>query len=210
MTEIIDPDDDRTGATPLELEDRRGVARLEAFSDGVFAIAITLLVLGVEIPNARTPNLNDAINALVPNIVAYFIGFAVIGLFWVSHHAFFAEVERHDLRLLWSNLLFLSLVAAMPFTTGLIGEFSGQRDAVILFAANVSLASLAGLWSETAAVHSRLLRPNSHLYDWPFPPWASLITPAVFLISIPIAFIEPTVAQYFWLTSLLASRFIDD
>ena len=209
MTEIID-EDGLDGETPAERDERRGVARLEAFSDGVFAIAITLLVLGIEVPDVNATDLDGALDDLVPNMIAYFIGFAVIGIFWISHHAFFGEVERHNGRLLWSNLLFLSLIAAMPFSTGLIGEFSGERDAVIIFAANVSLAALASISSERAAVRARLLTPGSRLYERPFPSAAALVTPVVFALSIPIAFLSPTAAQYVWLLTILFSRIYDD
>ena len=110
MAEIIDEDELDAEDGPeskAERDDRRGVARLEAFSDGVFAIAITLLVLGIEVPDVSVEDgdkmLNEAINALSGNIQGYFIGFAVIGLFWVNHHQFFGDVERHDRRLLWTT-----------------------------------------------------------------------------------------------------------
>jgi uncharacterized membrane protein len=208
VPEIID-ENDFAGRPAATRDDRRGVARLEAFSDGVFAIAITLLVLGIEIPDVSNGGLNAALDDLVPDSIAYFIGFAVIGIFWINHHAFFGEVERHDSRLLWSNLLFLSLIAAMPFSTGLIGEFSGARDAVIIFAANVSLASLASIASERAAVRSRLLAPDSALYDRPFPRAEAFVIPAVFALSIPIAFLSPDLAQYSWLLSIPLSRYLE-
>jgi len=209
MAEIID-EDELSAGRPGEADERRGVARLEAFSDGVFAIAITLLVLGIEVPDVDAGSLNAALDDLIPNMIAYFIGFAVIGIFWVNHHAFFGEVERHNGRLLWSNLLFLSLVSAMPFSTGLIGEFNGARDAVIIFAANVSLASLAALASERAAVRARLLTPGSALYKRPFPTPAAFVTPVVFAASIPIAFASPTAAQYAWLATIVFDRIYAD
>ena len=108
MTEIIDEDGLDAGEGPASAvvrDERRGVARLEAFSDGVFAIAITLLVLGIEVPHTSSTELDQALSDLVPDTFAYFIGFAVIGIFWINHHAFFGEVERHNNRLLWSNCL---------------------------------------------------------------------------------------------------------
>jgi len=213
VTEIIDDDElsaEGGPGTQAGRDERRGVARLEAFSDGVFAIAITLLVLGIEIPDVGDSGLDRALDDLIPDAFAYFIGFAVIGIFWINHHAFFGEVERHNNRLLWSNLLFLSLVSAMPFSTGLIGEFPGQRDAVIIFAANVSLASLAGIASERAAVRARLLAPDSKLYKRPFPSPAAFVTPVVFGLSIPIALLSPTAAQYAWLATIVFDRIYSD
>jgi len=209
VTEIID-ETDLAGESRAERDDRRGVARLEAFSDGVFAIAITLLVLGIEVPTVETDSqLNDAIQDLIGSIEGYFIGFAVIGLFWVNHHQFFGRVERHDGRLLWMNLLFLSLISMMPFSTGLIGDYGGHRDAVIVFAVNVGLAASALILTEKAAVHSRLLGPDSPYYRVSFPRWQAWITPAIFFGSVGLAFIDPSLAQLSWILTLVASIALD-
>ncbi len=211
MTEIID-EDEFDGEGKAERDDRRGVARLEAFSDGVFAIAITLLVLNIDVPSPdlSAGALHGELADVVGNAFAYFLGFAVIGIFWVSHHAFFGEVERHGPSLLWSNLLFLSLIAAMPFSTGLIGEYGGDIDAVIIFAANVALASLALTLSEWQAIKGRMLTPGSKIYERPFPRPSNFVNPVVFGLSIPIAFVDPTMAQYFWLAALIANPLLDD
>jgi uncharacterized membrane protein len=186
-------------------DERRGVARLEAFSDGVFAIAITLLVLGIEIPDVPDRDLSSALSDLVPNVLGYFLGFAVIGIFWISHHAFFADVERYDTRLLWTNLLHLSLVAAMPFSTGLLGEYGNTQAAAIIFAANVALASLAAYLSEYEAVRSALLRPDSRLVGRPLISWP-LLTPLIFVLSIPLTLISVSLAEYSWLLAIFAAR----
>ena len=186
-------------------DERHGVDRLEAFSDGVFAIAITLLVLGIEIPNVNEDDLGTALTDLGPSVFGYFLGFAVIGLFWVGHHAFFVQVARHDGRLLWSNLLFLSLIAAMPFSSGLLGDYGDSELAVIVFAANVSLAALASYLTEQGAIRSGLMRPGSELARRPLLT-AELLVPAVFALSIPIALVSVTGAQLFWLLAIFAGR----
>ncbi len=135
----------------------------------------------------------------------------MIGIFWVSHHAFFGEVERHGPRLLWSNLLFLSLISAMPFSTGLIGEpTAATRDAMIIFAANVALASLALTLAEWQAIEGRMLTPGSKIYERPFPRPSNFVNPVIFGLSIPIAFIDASVAQWFWLAALIANPLLDD
>lgn len=184
---------------------RRGVERLEAFSDGVFSIAITLLVLGIAVPTVSDQDLGSALSDLVPSVLAYFLGFAVIGLFWITHHRFFAQVERHDGRLLWTNLLFLSLIAAMPFSTGLIGSYGDTQAATIVFAANVALASLAGHLSEWEAIRSGLLHPDSPLSGSRFLAW-TLATPLAFGLSIPLTLISVDLAQYSWILAVLAAR----
>ncbi len=185
-------------------DNRRGVERLEAFSDGVFAIAITLLVLGIDVPDVSNEQLGTALSDLVPNVLAYFLGFAIIGLFWVHHHEFFTVVERHADRLLWTNLLFLSLIAAMPFTTGLIGEYGDSSTATVLFAANVALASLADVLSEATAVRAGVMDPDSEQRYRDFRK-TELFTPAVFLLSIPVALVSVEAAQLSWIAILIAA-----
>jgi uncharacterized membrane protein len=118
-----------------------GYERIVPFSDGVFAIAITLLVLGIDVPSVPGSRLGDAIRALGPSVLSYFIGFAVIGVFWLGHHRLFNAVRDFIVRM---NIVYLSLVSLMPFTTGLLGNYGSEPLAVAISAANVAGASLAG------------------------------------------------------------------
>jgi uncharacterized membrane protein len=96
--------------------------RLEAFSDGVIAIAITLLVLEIHVPNERGGELWSALLSQWPSYLAYLISFAVIGIIWVNHHGILALVARVDRPLLYLNLLLLLAVAGIPFPTALVAE----------------------------------------------------------------------------------------
>jgi uncharacterized membrane protein len=185
-------------------EERHGVNRLEAFSDGVFAIAITLLVLGIEIPDVAEDQLWEALRDLGPSVFGYFLGFAVIGLFWVVHHEFFGQVARVDARLLWTNLLFLSLIAAMPFSTGLLGDFDSSEVATVIFAANVGLAAIASHVSAWLAIRGGLLDDGSPAIRERFLT-ADLLVPVIFLGSIPLVLISPGTAQLSWLLAIVVS-----
>jgi uncharacterized membrane protein len=96
--------------------------RLEAFSDGVFAIAITLLVLEIGVPHAEDGGLAAALSAQWPSYVAYAVSFAVIGIMWVNHHALMDLVAYVDRPLLFLNLFLLLFIALMPWTTALLAE----------------------------------------------------------------------------------------
>jgi TMEM175 potassium channel family protein len=172
-------------------------ARTVAFSDGVFAIAITLLVLGIDVPDVPESQLADSLSELGPSVLSYFIGFAVIGAFWVGHHRFFAELARFDLRIVGLNLFYLSLIGVMPFTTNLLGDYGDEPIAVAIYAANVAATSLVdtgmsavavreGLWVASAGGRRAVL--------------ASLLTPAVFCASIPIAYLDADAAMWSWLS----------
>src|SRR5688572_28678535 len=94
-------------------------ARIVAFSDGVFAIAITLLVLPLDIPK-NTTDLAQAIWSLDNDFFAYAVSFAVVGKFWLSHHRFYGSLERFDNTLMGLNLLYLAWVVLVPFTSEML------------------------------------------------------------------------------------------
>ncbi|TWE21643.1 putative membrane protein [Kitasatospora atroaurantiaca] len=98
-------------------------ARVEAFSDGVFAIAITLLILEIRVPTARTGlDLWHALGDEWPSYSAYVVSFMVIGVMWVNHHTIFSYIARVDRTLIFLNLVLLLVVAALPFPTALVAQ----------------------------------------------------------------------------------------
>jgi uncharacterized membrane protein len=114
--------------------------RLEAFSDGVMAIAITLLILEIRVPEVEEGGLARALAAQWPSYAAYLVSFAVIGIIWVNHHRILAYVAQVDRPLLFLNLLLLIFVAAIPFPTALLARYieAGWPDA------NVAAAVYSG------------------------------------------------------------------
>jgi uncharacterized membrane protein len=92
-------------------------SRVEAFSDGVFAIAITLLILDVHVPSSTSGSLGMALARQWPTYLAFLISFSFIGIMWVNHHRLFNHIRRSDNRLLFLNLLLLLGVTAVPFPT---------------------------------------------------------------------------------------------
>jgi len=128
-------------------------SRLEAFSDGVFAIAITLLVLDVKLPPVADAALGHAMVALLPRVGVYVITFAIVGVYWVAHHSFLGYFERVDRTALWLNNLVLLLVAFLPFPTSVLGAHPGAPAAVLLYASALAGVNVAGtaLWAYGAA-----------------------------------------------------------
>lgn len=124
--------------------------RFEAFSDGVFAFAITLLVLGFAIPvaGANEPPLSDGmladrLLALWPNGIAYVLSFAVIGIMWQNHHALFRLVARVDRKTVALNLLLLMFTVFIPFVTQLLGAYRGMHSSTFLYGALLTCCSTA-------------------------------------------------------------------
>jgi uncharacterized membrane protein len=122
-------------------------SRIVAFSDGVFAIAITLLVLAINVPDELSgESLSDALWGQRQDILAYALSFAVIGRFWLVHHRFFSEVTAFDGRLLVLNMFYLAWIVLIPFSSEVLGDHGGEAAAIVLYAANLSGVVLTGLW----------------------------------------------------------------
>ncbi|HEV7496165.1 TMEM175 family protein [Baekduia sp.] len=188
--------------------ERRELDRVGAFSDGVFAIAITLLVLNIDVPDVPGSDLGSAISDLSDDFVAYGIGFAVIGLFWYEHHKLFASLGRASGRLVLVNTALLALIALMPFTTAVLGRYD-EPLAVALYAGNVGLTIIfGGLMTLVAMGGDRYADsepdPSGHRRREVIVSAASRAL--VFLISIPIAYeISQSLAKWFWLLLLVLS-----
>lgn len=194
-------------SAPAEERGSAGYERTVAFSDGVFAIAITLLVLGLEVPDlpdaVAAEELPGALGELGQQTLSYFIGFAVMGLFWLEHHGFFARLRAFDQALLVANLALLSMIALMPFTTGVFGRYAHVSIAVVLYAANVAAASLLAVLLERLALRRGLLPEDDPVRTDAL--WLTLAPAGIFLLSIPVAFVEPHAAPYVWLLLLVLS-----
>jgi uncharacterized membrane protein len=140
--------------------------RLEAFSDGVFAIAITLLVLEIAVPHVEEPGqLGDALLHLWPSYLAYGTSFITIGIMWVNHHGVFRQIREADLRFLYLNLGLLMLIAFVPFPTTLLADYawgSEGRDAALTYGVTLTITAVFFnlLW-RYAASGRRLLRADA-------------------------------------------------
>jgi uncharacterized membrane protein len=189
--------------------DQLGLERLLFFSDAVFAISITLLALEIRLPAGAKPyndtELFKQLAGMWHSYLAYFISFMVIGTFWIGHHRKFRFIKRYDSKLILLNFLFLMMVAFVPFPSAIISEYSG-RIATIFYALTMLLAAITmvGMWWY-ASWHNRLtdfnLKEGVRRRQFISP----LITSAVFILSIGIAFINPDLAKLSWLLLLINS-----
>lgn len=119
--------------------------RIEAFSDGVFAIVITLLVLDLKVPPNESPTqwneLLQTLLKLAPKFLGLVLSFFFVAIFWVAHHQFFHTLKISTRILVWMNVLFLFFVTFIPFPTALLGEYPNNKSAVVLFGATFFAAS---------------------------------------------------------------------
>lgn len=170
-----------------ESEGRRGVGRVEAFSDGVVAIIVTIMVLELHPPVAEGM---DRLWSLWPIFLAYALSYVYVGIYWVNHHRLFAHATQVGNGLLWSNLLLLFTLSLVPFATSYLGEHHFGRDATILYLVAMLLPSVAYAWLQrtirrtgrqtesAAAYHRRTLRKGA-------------VSSLLYLAGIPLAFLSP-------------------
>jgi len=179
--------------------------RLIFFSDAVFAIVMTLLVLDIRVPDVAAREVPGLVFELWPKIFSYVLSFLVVGLYWMGHHQTFRYVRSYDRTLLWLNLLFLLSISFIPFPTDLLGEYGELLFAVIFYAASLALARLllALVWWY---VFSGPIRTSDELDRGlaTFHLLRSLAIPAVFLLSIGIAFFSPNAAIASWVLLVFA------
>jgi uncharacterized membrane protein len=171
-------------------------SRIVAFSDGVFSIAITLLVLALEIPqDLKHGEVASELWGQRGQLLAYAISFAVIGRFWVVHHGFFSKVRAFDARLIALNILYLGFIVLIPFSTGVIGEYASTTAGVTLYAANVIGVVLIGQGMSHDAQRAGLttIGERENLENW----FRVGYIATVFLVSIAVSTVSAA-APYCW------------
>jgi uncharacterized membrane protein len=173
-------------------------SRIVAFSDGVFAIAITLLVLNLGVPEHTTNvDLGHALLKERQDLFAYAISFAVIGRFWLVHHRFFGDVIGFDGRMIVLNLFYLAWIVLIPFSTRILGDHGGAEAAVILYAINLIGVILSGMLLFVDARRAGLSRASQK--EAKVGERSALVIAGIFLASIFVALVDPEVATYVWL-----------
>jgi uncharacterized membrane protein len=118
--------------------------RLEAFSDGVYAIVITLLILDIRIPEVPSQRLGPALAGMLPQVFTYVLSFFVVGLYWFAHHRVSQNVQRIDGTFIWLNLVWLLFVSVMPFPTSLLGRYPLQAIPTAIYGIDLVLANVTG------------------------------------------------------------------
>jgi uncharacterized membrane protein len=175
--------------------------RVEAFSDGVMAIAITLLVLELKVPAESEPgHLLDDLAARWPSYAAYVAAFLTIGIIWLNHHTLLTSIRRFDGRLHWLNLFLLFTVATLPFPTALLADYVGEGglNASVAAASYGLLATLMSLpWSfmlRHLADHPELLEPGYRPADARAEIRRGAIGVPIYAAATLIAFVQPLAA----------------
>lgn len=193
---------ERVAASAEVLRHGRSTERTVFFSDAVFAIAMTLLVLDlrVELPaNPSVAEINEAMVEQLPAFASFLLSFILVGVNWVNHHRRFSGIKSYDGRLQQLNLLFLFFIAFMPVPTSLLFANAGSPWPIVLYAFVVAAISLTLnlLWWYAHRAGLMEERVSEALYRYSL--YATVPVWGVFLLSIPLAFIGTDLALYSWL-----------
>jgi uncharacterized membrane protein len=194
----------------VELKQDPDLDRIAFFSDGVFAIAITLLVLEIRVPEPipgshASSLLSVLLEELWPDFYSFLISFWFVGTLWMAHHRVFHYIRGYDRTLLVLNLFFLMWIVLLPFSATLLSRFENQQLAVTIYATHVAVAELALAWvwrhasrapqlMDTRRMDSRQRRYNELLV---------FAMPLIFAFSIGVSIISPLAAQLSWLLVFL-------
>jgi uncharacterized membrane protein len=188
--------------------------RIVFFSDAVFAIAITLLIIEIKVPHLdhSAPDRDYwlALLKLTPNFFGYFFSFFVIGAYWVGHHRIYGHIVRWDYGLIWRNILFLTAIGFMPFATAFFTEvFPPRFVPLVLYAATFSAAGLLELWQWRYAVKKGLIDDEMNPTLISYFSWRMTSLPIVGLAAILIGLINPIFAGFAFCLMPVAQKVIN-
>ncbi len=176
------------------------VERLILFTDAVFAIAITLLIIEIKVPHLERPFSDEALTGAlfhqIPEWIGFLVSFGVVGIYWYAHHRMFGFVARYDGRLVFRNFLFLMSIVVMPFTTALYSQYFDKNPAFQVYCFNVAATGLLQLWLWAHISNSRTrigegITPAQRTYNY----WRGGIVPVVFLLAAVLAFVSPIASR---------------
>ena len=174
-------------AAKRDTEGEPGVARVEAFSDGVIAIIITIMVLELKPPEQHGL---QYLWRLWPTAVAYALSFAYVGIYWANHHRLFSHATQVTNALVWSNLLLLFALSLVPFSTAYLGQQHFSREATLVYLVTVLLPAVCYPWlqhiirrtgrrnSRARTFHKRTIRKG-------------VVSNLIYLAGVPLAFVAP-------------------
>jgi uncharacterized membrane protein len=184
--------------------DQRDLGRIAAFTDSVMAVAITLLVLNIQVPTVEHgQGLGDALVDLLPSLGAYVLAFALVGRFWVIHHNLFETLNGFDRTLMVLNLTFLALIVLVPFSAELYDTYTSKPLAAAVLGATLGLAAMAHWGMASHVLRSGFVRDHHREETEPFASPVGLGLTAAFLLSVPAAFLSVHIAEALWVSTVV-------
>lgn len=186
--------------------ERTDPGRIVAFSDGVMAVAITLLVLNIDVPDLPSggeDELADELFDLLPSLAAYALAFALVGRYWVIHHRLFEHLRAFDGTLMTLNLVFLALIVLIPFSAELFDRYNEEPIAAAVFGATLGSAALVNGFMIRHVLRKRFLHERDRGLPEPFGGAITFSLTILFFLSVPGAFLSPVVAEVLWVSTIV-------
>ncbi len=185
--------------------------RLEALSDGIFAIAMTLLVFNISIPGSNETN--DSISQLLFNeshtFFIFGLSFIILAMFWILHHKQFHFIDKTNKVHIWTNILFLMLISLMPFTASLIGDYPDNLSARIFFNSNLFLLGFLLYLNWKYASRNDLIRVEDlSEKEIKKKEKICMVLPALAIIAIGVSFITPIYSPIVYVLSPFIKKFM--
>jgi uncharacterized membrane protein len=179
----------------------RALDRIGAFSDSVMAVAITLLVLNIQVPTLEHgQSLGDALVDLLPSLGAFALAFALVGRFWVIHHNLFEKLRAFDRTLMLLNLGFLASIVLIPFSAELYDTYTDQGLAAAVLGANLGIAAAMNSAMTAHVMRTGLVHEERRAETTPS---IGLGIAAVFAASVPAAFLSVHIAEALWISTVV-------
>ena len=186
--------------------------RIVFFSDAVFAIAITLLIIEIKVPHldhaASDREFAIALVRLIPSFVGYFFSFLVIGAYWLGHHKIFGTIVDWNYGLVWRNIFFLMAIAFMPFTTAFFSEYVTQLIPIVLYASAFAMAGALEILLFRYAIRNGLTDPAVDRTELDHLTWRMSILPAAGVGAVLIGMVKPVFAGFAFAVIPIAHRLI--
>ncbi|MFY9659034.1 MAG: TMEM175 family protein [Terriglobales bacterium] len=172
--------------------DGMGTNRLEAFSDGVIAVIITIMVLELKPPHDTTLT---SLRSLAPEFLSYILSFLVVAIMWVNHHHMMHSVRRADARLLWANNALLFWMSLVPFVTAYMGNNCRDPRAVALYGVLLALCSVSFVLLRSAIIHQHRDNPDLARYHRRIL-FKNLNSLLFYVAAVPLAFVDVRIAFF--------------
>ncbi|TMC01763.1 MAG: DUF1211 domain-containing protein [Chloroflexi bacterium] len=190
--------DEPVVADPHAAHERYDVGRLLAFSDGVFAIAITILVLGIPVPNVAPADPLVALRSLAPSLAGFGLSFVLVGTQWIAHHRLLRKLDFCDGPILWLNLLLLMGICLVPFASSVLTRYGDVAAGVIPYAALQASIGVVFILLRLYLIRNGVPLQTTLAMSW--------VPVVVFLVSIPLALRDTSLAFIVWLVGFALSR----
>lgn len=178
--------------------------RIEALTDGIFAIAMTLLVLTIDLPEMEKGvaqiGLHNLLIEQMHMLTSYAISFIVLAIFWIKHHQQFHFIKRTDGKHLWINIFTLMFIVLIPFSTSLRGDYPDDWVSAIFFGSNLLILGILSLLNWIYATNGhRLVDPNLDKQHIALNTRIGAVTPLVALLAMGVSIVSPQISSYTYL-----------